>query len=172
MAVIAGGLMLGTVFSMSLPAQGGKQSNFLQNLPGKSSSTNSFDAQLTANPLIIDSVGESSDLKGLTTKQQSLLTITYTNNTNSDLTNVEIWASGTGANFGFYGSKDAIYDKDTKVANIKYSIFKARDLKKGQSGTAFLYLFSRQPGVIKVNIDAKAKGGENSKTTSVSITAN
>ncbi len=172
-AVIIGGLMLGTIFSLSLPSSDKNQGNVFQNFQGKSStSSNNLDVRVSADPSVIQSIGETRDVNQLPVTQQSLVSVTYTNNTSSDLTNVELWASGTGANFGFSGTKDATYDQDSKVENIKYSIFKVKDLKKGQSGTSILYFFSREPGNIKLDIAVKTKEGKNSNTSTTSITAN
>jgi hypothetical protein len=164
--VIVAGLMLGVTFSSLLSPQNNSSTT---NNSGK---TEGFKATLSADPTTIQSVTDTSNLGEKDKKEQSVLSIAYTNNTLSDLTGVEIWVSGTGANFGFSGSKNASYDQDTKQSGKKYSVFNAASVKRGETQVVQLYLFSRVPDNITVNVELKTKEGINLKLSPVNITAN
>lgn len=172
-AVIVVGLMVGIIFSTYLPSLNEKRGNSSNNFENNSSTQKKgFSAVLTAKPLVIKAIQESNDLKRLANSEKSLLTIQYANNTSFDLTEVQILASGTGTNFGFSASKDAKYNKDVKIENTKYSVFTMNDIKKGQTGTVSLNLFSRQQGLITINTEIKTKEINSTKTNSAAITAN
>lgn len=164
--VIVAGLVLGVTFSSLLSPENNSSTT---NNSGK---TEGLKATLSADPTTVQAVTDTSNLGEKDKKEQSVLSIVYTNNTLSDLTGVQIWASGTGKNFGFSGSKNASYDKDAKESGKKYSVFNAASVKRGETQVVQLYLFSRLSDNITVNIELKTKEGINLKLSPVNITAN
>lgn len=171
LVVIVAGLMVGIIFSTSLPSITKKMSNnpaSLQNISKEKRLTLTLDAK----PNAIKVIEEDSDLRRLPDENRSILTITYTNNTDSDLSGVQLWASGTGADFGFTDPKNATYEKDTKLGNTKYSVYKLGDIKKGQHGEILITLFARQPGFMTINMELKTKEIQSTKANSANVTAN
>lgn len=164
--VVVAGLVLGISFSKLLSPDNNLSTT------SNSGKTEGLRATLSADPTTIQSVTNTNGLREKDKKEQSVLSIAYTNNSLSDLTGVQIWASGTGKNFGFSGSKNASFDKDTKQSGKKYAVFNAASVKRGETQIVQLYLFSRLPDNIAVNIELKTKEGINLKLSPVNITAN
>lgn len=172
--IVICGIVLGMALNLLLPDNILGKSTFLAESTSKASQ-NDLIANLEVSSHEIEATDPKIDFKKEVEKiKKAVLTITYTNSGNEDLSDVRVLVDVTGGEeYGFLTSESAKYLKREPYSidiNGEETSFKVADVKKGQIQKADIYFYSKSQGKVKAAAKVITKQGSTAKTQSIDLT--
>lgn len=157
-ATVVIGVLIGVFLFFLFPQKFNTSKTAVGVQKGEGSEKSEIAVTLHIKPSDIKATSPSIDFKTQIDKiNKAVFTVTYTNNSNQDLTGVQVWISvSDGKDYGFLTSQNAKFVKRLPMNAEIYtedSIFQVNDVKKGKKAVADIIFYSRVPD--KIGITAK-----------------
>lgn len=168
--IFPGSILLGVILAFTFSHNG----NFLSFDKANISWPNTLSASLEIDPPEISTTSPLVDFKKSPENIiKSTIKVKYKNNTNVDLTSVQVWVSvENGKKYNFLTSETAKYirglPRNVKTG-VQETIFLVSDIRKGQTNTADIYIYSRVRDELKISARIINLQGKTAKTNTETL---